>query len=339
MYNSVKTLLAGGLLAVSMTSAADYNKALDQFGRPATAEEVAAWDIDVRPDFLGLPPGSGNAEDGEQLWLDKCAMCHGDFGDSNEVFSPLVLGNITPEDMEAGRVAALMDPAVVRTTFMKVNSLSTVWDYINRAMPWNAPKSLSTDEVYSLTAYLLSLAYIIEPDFELNQDSIHEVQAILPNRNGMTTDHGLWSVNGKPDVQGSDCTSNCDVDTTITSSLPAYAMNQHGNLADQVRAYGPLPGIQTAPEEEAAAEPAQADPSELLAANGCLGCHQMDGARVGPGFNDVMAKYKGQADAVDYLTNKIKNGGAGTWGSIPMPPQAHLGDEVIGQLATWLAGK
>ena len=74
-------------------------------------------------------------EQGEALWLERCANCHGDFGDSNEMFAPIVLGNVTEADIESGQVAALTDPASVRTTFMKIATLSTLWDYINRAMP------------------------------------------------------------------------------------------------------------------------------------------------------------------------------------------------------------
>ncbi len=135
-------------LCFSNVSAAEMAAGVDQIGRPATEAELAAWDIDVRPDFQGLPPGSGDAWQGEGIWLEKCAFCHGDFGDSNEVFTPIVLGNITEDDIASGRVADLTNPAVARTTLMKVATVSTLWDYIYRAMPWNAPKSLSPD-VYS----------------------------------------------------------------------------------------------------------------------------------------------------------------------------------------------
>jgi len=339
MFSWVKRIVVLALVAPNISTASSFSEALNDLGRAATAEEIAAWDIDVRPDFAGLPPGSGSVEDGETLWLDKCAVCHGDFGDSNEVFSPLVLGNITPEDIESGRVAALQDPAVVRTTLMKVSSLSTIWDYINRAMPWNAPKSLTTDEVYALVAYLLNLGYIVDYDFVLSNDNINAVQALMPNRNGMTTDHGLWSVNGTPDVVGSDCVTDCQVDTTITSFLPDYAMNAHGNLKDQVRDYGPFPGIQTAPVDEVAdmSDAMQSPvPEALLTANGCTGCHQMNGNLVGPAFTDIMAKYAGQ-DALDYLKGKIKNGGAGVWGSMAMPPMAQVDEEALQTIATWLA--
>ena len=338
MCSLAKTLLAGMALFSTVTVAASYPDALHELGRVATDAEVAAWDIDVRPDFKGLPAGSGSVEDGEAIWLDKCAVCHGDFGDSNEVFSPLVLGSITPEDMESGRVAALTDAAVVRTTLMKVATLSTIWDYINRAMPWNAPKSLEVDEVYALTAYLLHLGYIVEYDFILSNENINDVQAQMPNRNGMTTDHGLWSVDGTPDVVGSGCTSDCTVDTTVTSFIPAYAMNAHGNLKDQVRDYGPFPGIQTAPESDAAedAAPANAMPEQALLSNGCTGCHKQEGQLVGPSFNDIMARYKGQ-DAVEYLKGKVKNGGSGVWGSMAMPPMSQVDDSALQTIVEWLA--
>ena len=339
MCNWARSLLAFGLMVhMPLALAVDYPAELWRLGREATSEEVAAWDIDVRPDFAGLPPGSGSVEEGEILWLDKCSVCHGDFGDSNEVFSPIALGNVTDEDISSGRVAALTDPAVVRTTLMKVATLSTLWDYINRAMPWNAPKSLQVDEVYALVAYLLQLGYIVDYDFVLSDANIAEIQELMPNRNGMTTEHGLWSVGGIPDVVGSACTKNCEVDVTVTSYLPDYAMNAHGNLKDQVRDYGPFTGIQTAPVEDIAApqhENENEKPEAALAANGCSGCHGLDRALVGPAFTAIKARYQGQ-DAAEYLTDKIRNGGSGVWGSIAMPPMSQLDGETLDELVSWL---
>jgi cytochrome c len=313
-------------------------------GRPATDGEVAAWDIDVRPDFVGLPSGSGDVWEGEEIWLAQCASCHGDFGDSNEVFAPLVLGNITEEDIATGRVASLTDPAVTRTTLMKVPTLSTLWDYIYRAMPWNAPKTLSPDEVYGLVAYLLNLGYLVEDDFVLSDTNMAETQARMPNRNGMSLDHGMWSVSGLPDVSGSSCITDCDVAVTVISSLPAYAMNAHGNLAEQVRGWGPYPGLWT--ETVTDAEPAQIArasdvaevamaPEAALSAGGCSGCHQMAGQLVGPGFDAIRARYAGQEHAA-YLRDKIVNGGAGVWGAMPMPPMPTMADDALQQIVAWL---
>ncbi|HTS85035.1 MAG TPA: c-type cytochrome, partial [Usitatibacter sp.] len=143
-------------------------------GRLATPDEIAAWDIDVRPDFKGLPKGSGSVAQGQKIWDARCASCHGTFGESNEVFTPLV-GGTTADDIKSGRVKSLTQPDVVRTTLMKVPTISTLWDYIHRAMPWNAPKSLQTDEVYAVLAYLLNLGDILPDNFVLSDANIAEV--------------------------------------------------------------------------------------------------------------------------------------------------------------------
>src|SRR5210317_1521654 len=101
---------------------------------------------------------------------------------------------------------------------MKVATLSTLWDYIYRAMPWNAPKSLAPDEVYALLAYILNLGYIVDEDLVLSDANIDEVQARMHNRNGMRQDHGLWSLRGEPDVNGDTCETDCEVDLTVSSS-------------------------------------------------------------------------------------------------------------------------
>ena len=320
-------------------SAADY----PGIGRDATPKEVAAWDIDVRPDFKGLPPGSGSVAKGQDLWEGKCASCHGVFGESNQVFSPIV-GGTTAEDIKSGNVARLKDPSFPgRTTLMKVASLSTLWDYVHRAMPWNAPKSLSPDEVYAVTAYMLNLGGIVPDDFTLSDKNIREVQQRMPNRNGMTTKHAMWPGNElgrtpKPDVQATACMRDCTQAATPSSQLPAHARGNHGNLADQNRLVGPQRGIQTAapaaPKAAAAAPAAGKAPVALLEKNTCTACHGMDQKLVGPAFADIAKKYPGKTD---YLVEKIKAGGTGVWGAIPMPPQA-LGDDDAKAIARWLAG-
>ena len=94
--------------------------------------------------------------------------------------------------MRTGHARALVDSATgQRTTFMRLATLSTLFDYIGRAMPWEAPKSLPPNDVYALTAYLLHLAEIVPEPFTLSHRNVAEVQSRLPNRHGMTTDHGL----------------------------------------------------------------------------------------------------------------------------------------------------
>ncbi|MEK9654486.1 MAG: c-type cytochrome [Halieaceae bacterium] len=340
MFNWVSTfgLIAAAMGIAATAPASELPAGLEVLGRPATENELTAWDIDVRPDFLGLPPGQGDVWQGEEIWLEKCAACHGDFGDSNEVFAPIVLGNITEEDIESGRVAALQDSAVARTTLMKVATLSTLWDYIYRAMPWNAPKSLTPDEVYALLAYILNLGYIVEDDLVLSDANIQEIQLRMPNRNGMTRLHGLWSVNGQPDVNGDTCDTACEVDVAVSSSLPDYALNAHGNLAEQVRDWSPFPGLWTSPEpmsDSSVVAVADPDPETLLSQSGCTACHQMAGQLVGPGFDAIRARYTGEENAA-YLAQKIVNGGAGVWGAMPMPAMSGLNSDTVERIVLWL---
>ena len=341
-------------------------------GRTATPQEIKAWDIDVRPDFKGLPAGSGSVKQGEAVWEAQCQSCHGHFGESAEFFTPIA-GGTTAEDTKTGRVKSLLPAAnqPQRTTLMKLSSLSTLWDYINRAMPWNSPKSLSSDEVYAATAYILHLGNILPPDFVLSNQNMNAVQAMLPNRLGKTTAHGLWpgselagnSVVSKPDVQGSSCMRDCSADSNVKSTLPDYAMTAHGNLAEQSRNIGPSRGQITgaikvaqnlipisAPEtiERAKAAPevvakgaegtspaklAQIRP--MLDKNNCTACHGLENKLVGPSFKDISARYKTQADAAALLAGKIKNGSQGVWGAIPMPAQALTAGDAA-QIAQWL---
>jgi cytochrome c len=227
---------------------ADSKAALMAIGRDATPAEIKAWDIDVRPDFKGLPKGAGTVAKGEAIWEEKCASCHGQFGESNEVFTPII-GGTTKDDIKTGRVKGLVEgvgSVAQKTTIMKVATVSTLFDYINRAMPWNAPKSLSTDEVYSVLAYLLSLAEVVPPDYTLSDQNIAEVQARMPNRNGMVFYKDLWKVNGKGDVKNVACMKNCQTEVKITSVLPDYAKDVQGNLAEQNRVVGPVRGVDTA---------------------------------------------------------------------------------------------
>ncbi len=332
--------IAAALLALS----ASASFALDNYpgiGRPATPAEVKAWDIDVRPDFKGVPKGSGNVDQGQELWEARCATCHGTFAESNEVFTPIV-GGTTKDDVKTGRVASLAKGDVPqRTTFMKVATLSTLFDYIQRAMPWNMPKSMKPDDVYAVLAYLLNLAEIVPGDFTLSDQNIADVQKLMPNRNGMTTKHGLWAGkgfgDGKPDVASKDCMKDCKVEAKLTSWLPEYAWNAHGNLQDQNRYFGPVRGKRTVEGEQKPVAPVD-QTAKLATESGCLACHGVTNKIVGPAFQDVASKYKGQADAEAKLVQKVKQGGQGNWGSIPMPPNAHVKDADIQLLVRWVLG-
>ena len=344
MFNCPRAaLLAFALFATAGGACAQAKANYPGIGRAATPQEVAAWDIDVRPDFKGLPAGSGSVAKGQEVWESKCASCHGVFGESNEVFNPLV-GGTTAQDVQTGRVASLKPGGYPgRTTLMKVSNVSTLWDYINRAMPWTQPKSLSVEEVYASTAYLLHLGGVLPADFTLSDKNIREVQQRLPNRNGMTAAHALWPGKelggvGKADVTAQTCMKDCAVEATVASMLPAFARNAHGNLAEQNRLVGAQRGVDTtAPAVESPDTPS-AVPAKAVQAlaqkNNCTACHAPDRKLVGPSWNDIAGKHQGKTD---YLADKIRTGGSGTWGAIPMPPQA-LSEADARTLASWLAG-
>lgn len=216
-----------------------------KIGRRATVSEVLAWDIDVRADFRGLPAGSGSVAQGLKLWEAKCATCHGAFGESPAVFPPLI-GGTTQSDAERGRAAGLTAATEnAKTTIMKLATVSTLWDYIRRAMPFDAPKSLSTAEVYAATAYLLHLADLVPADFTLTEKNIAQIQSRMPNRNGMTQEHGMRDVGGRPDVSSEACMSQCKVNEASLVVLPAAVNGLNGNLAQQNRQWGPVRGIDT----------------------------------------------------------------------------------------------
>jgi S-disulfanyl-L-cysteine oxidoreductase SoxD len=330
------------VLTCTLTCTVTTAQPFKGIGRAATPQEVAAWDIDVRADFKGLPAGSGSVSKGQVIWENQCASCHGIFGESNEVFTPLV-GGTTAQDITTGRVARLTDAAFPgRTTFMKLPTLSTLWDYINRAMPWNAPKTLSTDEVYAVTAFMLNLAGVVPDDFTLSDRNMAQVQARLPNRNGMTTAHSLWPGNKadatrRPDVQASACMRNCAPERVVASQLPDFARNAHGNLAEQQRLVGAQRGVNTAQGAAAAAKPTSTPHPALALAqqHNCLTCHGMSNKIVGPALSDVSRKYAGRADALAYLSQRIKGGGSGVWGAIPMPEQT-LSSADAQAIAQWL---
>ena len=347
-----------GLVAVALlclASAAAFGQpvaapAFPGIGRAALPAEVAAWDIDVRTDFKGLPAGSGTVAQGMVVWESKCESCHGIFGESNSVFTPLV-GGTTAADVRSGRVARLTDGAYPgRTTLMKVATLSTLWDYIYRAMPWNAPKSLSVDETYAVTAYMLNLGRIVPDDFTLSDRNMVPTQALLPNRGGMTTAHGLWpgrslGNGGRPDVQGAACMKDCAAATKVASLLPEHARNAHGNLAEQQRLVGAqlgidtsraAPGVPAAATASPAAAAGEAAALALARKHNCLTCHGVANKIVGPALNDVARKYAGREDGVAYLSQRILGGGSGVWGSIPMPAQALPQADALA-LAQWLA--
>ncbi len=169
-------------------------------GRVALPEEIAAWDLDVRPDGTGLPAGSGSVIEGEMLFADNCAFCHGDFAEGVGNWPELAGGEDTL-DRE--------DP--VKTVGSYWPHLSTVWDYVHRSMPYGNAQSLTPDEVYAMTAYILYSNYLVEDDFVLSDENFLDVE--MPNADGFIVDDReeaeahFWK--GEPCMEG--CKDNVEI--------------------------------------------------------------------------------------------------------------------------------
>ncbi|MHC2019368.1 c-type cytochrome [Methylobacterium sp. CM6247] len=147
---------------------------LSGIGRPATPEILALWDIDVRADGQGLPVGHGSVRQGEALFGARCAACHGAQGEGASA------------DRLVGGQGSLATSKPVRTVGSFWPHATTLFDYIRRAMPYDAPQSLTADETYALSAYVLHLNGILPREAELDAASLPKVR--MPNRDGFTAD-------------------------------------------------------------------------------------------------------------------------------------------------------
>ena len=199
MSGLVKATFAAGFMLVLTSAPALPADRPFNLGKIATAEEVAGWDIDVRPDGLGAPIGMGNAIDGEEVYADLCAACHGDFGEGVDRWPELVGGEGSLDTH---------DP--LKTTGSYWPYASTLYDYVYRAMPFGEAQSLSYDETYQIVAFLLYMNDIIEDDFDLSHENLGAI--VMPNRDG------FFMPDPRPDAQpvsAEPCMNNCNVATSI----------------------------------------------------------------------------------------------------------------------------
>lgn len=158
------------------------------FGKPASEREIAGWNIDVSPDGKGLPPGSGTASSGKPLYERHCAACHGMKGEGK------------PADRLAGGRGTLNADRPVMTVGSYWPYATTLYDYINRSMPFNAPQSLRPDEVYAIAAYVLFLNGIVQESDVMDAARLPRVE--MPNRKGFVPDP-------RPDLQNPPCRFDC----------------------------------------------------------------------------------------------------------------------------------
>lgn len=174
--------MAGITAAVWAAQAVRQQPERFDFGRAATPAEIAAWDMDVRPDGTGLPAGSGGGtvDLGIRVYAAKCAECHG--GSGTEGPLDLLVGPEPRDSFPFGR-----DPALVPTIGNYWPYATTLYDYVNRAMPFTQPGSLTADEVYGVVAYLLWRNRIVERDAVMNRETLPAV--VMPARDRFVRDN------------------------------------------------------------------------------------------------------------------------------------------------------
>ncbi|MGB5560434.1 MAG: c-type cytochrome [Paracoccaceae bacterium] len=277
-------------------------------GRPALPEEIAAWNLDVSPDGTGLPAGSGSVEDGEVIFSENCASCHGEFAEGVDNWPKLAGGQGT---------LARKDP--VKTVGSYWPYLSTTWDYVHRSMPFGSAQTLDPDQVYAITAYILYSNDLVDSDFVLSNENFLDVE--MPNADGFivddreTAEAGFWA---EP------CMENCKDEVKITmhaSVLDVTPATEENAAADTATAAEQTAAAEPAAPAEPAAEAAPAavapDP-ELIAAGEkvfrkCKACHQVgEGAqnKVGPELNGVLGRTAGSLPDFKY-SNPMNAAGEG----------------------------
>jgi cytochrome c len=284
-------------------------------GRAALPEEIAAWDVNVMPSGEGLPPGGMSVEEGEQVFVDNCAACHGDFAEGLDNWPAL-----------AGGRGSLTNPRPLKTVGSYWPYLSTVWDYVHRSMPYGNAQSLTEDEVYGITAYILYSEGLVDYDFTLTNENFTEVR--LPNEDGFYVDDRVETE--FPVFTAAPCMADCKGEVAITrkaSDLNVTPTNDAGEPA------GTIPSVVTASAapmeapatETTAAEPAEATPAaagpdpELIAAGeqafrACQTCHEVgEGAKnkTGPHLNGLFGRTAGTIEGFRYSRQFVAAGEEG----------------------------
>ncbi|MCA3598502.1 MAG: cytochrome c [Methylobacterium sp.] len=212
MSRSSKVLLGMALaVALGFTGFAQAGKT--GLGRAALPAEIEAWDIDIRADGKGLPPGKGSVKDGETLFLERCAACHGEFAEGVGRWPVLAGGQGTMRNERPEKTVGSFWP-----------DLSTAFDYIRRAMPYGNALSLTADETYAIVAFLLNMNNIVKDDFVLGRENFLSV--MMPNAAAFYDDdreqaeRHFW--NRPP------CMTNCKPDTKITGRAAVLDVTPEG---------------------------------------------------------------------------------------------------------------
>lgn len=306
----VMTAIAPPVVSSGLVSAANASTGAGEgkfgLGRPAMAEEIAAWDVDISPDGTGLPVGSGSVEDGEMIFSENCAVCHGEFAEGVDNWPEL-----------AGGEGTLADDDPVKTVGSYWPYLSTAWDYVHRSMPYGSAQTLSDDEVYAIVAYILYSNFLVDDDFVLSNENFLEVE--MPNANGFIiddraeTEYPMW--------RSEPCMENCKDSVEITMRATVLDVTPDEEASATTTADSAV--VQTAAVAEPAAQEAPAatetaavveavaadavDPALVAAGEKvfgkCKACHQVgDGAknRTGPHLNGIVGAEIASVDGFKY---------------------------------------
>lgn len=300
-------------MPANMTAPAPQNDVPFGIGRVALAEELAAWDVDVLPDGRGLPEGKGDVWTGEEVFVDRCASCHGDFAEGVDNWPVL-----------AGGFDTLADEDPVKTVGSYWPHLSTAWDYISRSMPFGEAGTLTADETYAIVAYILYSNDLVDDDFELNHENFADFN--MYNMEGFVIDD-------RPNLEyakwrAEPCMQYCKeaVDVTMRSVFLVETPPEGGSnsVMNQATVEGlpsftsegadfvPVAAPQPEKEAGATAAPEASDANDAntdLAAAGkkvfkkCAACHQVgDGAKnkTGPVLNGIMGRQFGSVEGFKY---------------------------------------
>ena len=253
-------------------------------GRVALPDEIAAWDLDVRPDGTGLPDGAGSVEDGEVVFADNCAICHGDFAEGVNNW-PNLSGGVGTLDHD--------DPAKTVGSYWPY--LSTLWDYINRSKPYGNAQSLTTDEVYAVVAFLLYSNDLVDDLYVLDKGSFLDVA--MPNAGGFVVDDRAETE--YPMFSHPPCMAACKDAIEITKRAALLDVTPDSDAAILVVD----PQLLT-------------DGAQVFAK--CKACHQIGpGARhkIGPVLTGIVGTPAGAADGFRYSKGMRAASGAGlVWG-------------------------
>jgi cytochrome c len=305
-----------------------------QYGKTATANEIKAWDIDIMFDGHGLPEGSGNADEGSEIYDEKCAQCHGDFGAGDGLYPAFTHGNAyeMQKTLTNQRVGG-NDEGPKRDFGSYWPYASTAWWYIKTGMPHQAPMSLENDEVYSLVAYLLSINEIkidgveVDDEFELNKETFKKI--VMPNIDGFEPKirgpHGqdnsrAYFNNTANYGNGSKCMKNC-----IDGEPKVQRIKQA--IADFSPA---LSDVRDLPAKKADAKPEH--PGKKVYDKSCSLCHGTD-AMGAPDVGNKAAWAKVMEQGIDAVYHNAINGKNG------MPPKGgamDLSDDEIKQVVDYM---